>query len=120
MGESKPGVPPSSRIRAEALGIPSSPRIKGRLENTSEIRTCSSGQAHNQMSAGMKGSKDTMWRNRNNKQMWKFPGTTHIAIVRCGLGMLKEIKHRLQMNKHRDTLPGVTGSEKEPNRRYRN
>lgn len=38
----------------------------------------------------MKGSKGTTRKNRNNKQMWKFPGTTHIAVVRYGLGMLKK------------------------------
>lgn len=45
--------------------------------------------------AGMKGSKDTTRRNRNSKQMWKCPGTVHIAIVRYGLGVLKEIKGRI-------------------------
>jgi len=33
-----------------------------------------------------------MRRNRNNKQMWRCPGTTHITIVSYGLGLIKEIK----------------------------
>lgn len=45
--------------------------------------------------SSMKGSKDTLQRSRNNKQMWKRPGTAHIAAVRCGLGVLNEIKDRL-------------------------
>lgn len=42
--------------------------------------------------AGMKGSKATTRRNRNSKQMWKCPRTAHIAIVKYGLVVLKEIK----------------------------
>lgn len=33
-----------------------------------------------------------MRRNRNNKQMWRCSGTTHIIIVNYGLGLIKEIK----------------------------
>lgn len=90
------GVAPSSRICARALGIPSTPRSKGRLEeNASKLSTVGIAVkvkhwAHNQRSVGMKGSKGTMRKNRNNKQMWKSPGTTHIAIVSYGLGMLKD------------------------------
>lgn len=43
-------------------------------------------------------------RKNRNKQMWKFPGTTHIAFVSYGLGMLKKYRMGSQMSKHCDTI----------------